>query len=155
MNTDAEGRLILADAICYAQKLGAKKIVDAATLTGAIVVALGNQAAGLLGSPQAWVDDIMQASERAGDRLWQLPLFDEYADQLKSDIADVANVGGRAAGTITAAMFIKQFIDAGVDWAHLDIAGTAWTEKDLPYLAKGPTGLPVRTFVALAGAKTS
>jgi leucyl aminopeptidase len=150
LNTDAEGRIILADAICYAQRLGAKRLVDAATLTGAVVVALGHQAVGLLGTPQDWVDQVKSASEKAGERLWQLPLFDEYAQQLKSDIADVANVGGRAAGTITGAMFIRQFVDEGVSWAHLDIAGTAWTEKEEPYLAKGPTGVPVRTFVALA-----
>jgi leucyl aminopeptidase len=152
LNTDAEGRIILADAICYAQRLGAKRIVDAATLTGAVVVALGHQAVGLLGTPQAWVDQVKEASEQAGERLWQLPLFDEYAQQLKSEIADVANVGGRAAGTITGAMFIRQFVDEDVSWAHLDIAGTAWTEKEEPYLAKGPTGIPLRTFVALAQA---
>ena len=141
LNTDAEGRLILADAICYAQRLGAKRIVDAATLTGAVVVALGHQAAGLLGTPQEWVDRVRAASERAGERLWQLPLYEEYAKQLKSEIADVANVGGRAAGTITGAAFIGEFVDEGNAWAHLDIAGTAWTEKEDPYLAKGPTGI--------------
>lgn len=152
LNTDAEGRIILADAICYAQRLGAKRIVDAATLTVAVVVALGHQAAGLLGTPQEWVEQVKKASEKAGERLWQLPLFEEYAQQLKSEIADVANVGGRPAGTITGATFIRQFVDEGVDWAHLDIAGTAWTEKEEPYLAKGPTGIPLRTFVALAQA---
>jgi leucyl aminopeptidase len=152
LNTDAEGRIILADAICYAQQLGAKRIVDAATLTGAVVVALGHEAAGLLGTPQEWVDEVKRASERAGERLWQLPLYEEYTEQLKSQVADVANVGGRAAGTITGAMFIRQFVDDGVSWSHLDIAGTAWTERDLPYLAKGPTGMPMRTFVALAEA---
>lgn len=149
LNTDAEGRMILADALCYAQRLGATRLVDAATLTGAVVIALGHQAAGLMGAPQAWVDRVKQASERAGERVWQLPLFPEYADQLKSDVADVANVGGRPAGTITGAMFLKQFVDEGKSWAHLDIAGTAWTEKELPYLAKGPTGTPLRTFVSL------
>jgi leucyl aminopeptidase len=152
LNTDAEGRIILADAICYAQRLGAKRVVDAATLTGAVVVALGHEAAGLLGTPQEWVDEVKRASETAGERLWQLPLFEEYAEQIKSQVADVANVGGRAAGTITGAMFIRQFVDEGVSWSHLDIAGTAWTERDLPYLAKGPTGMPMRTFVALAEA---
>jgi leucyl aminopeptidase len=152
LNTDAEGRIILADAICYAQRLGAKRIIDAATLTGAVVVALGHEAAGLLGTPQEWVDEVKRASERAGERLWQLPLFEEYAEPLKSQVADVANVGGRAAGTITGAMFIRQFVDEGVSWSHLDIAGTARTERDLPYLAKGPTAMPMRTFVALAEA---
>ncbi len=150
LNTDAEGRMILADAICYAQRLGAKRLVDAATLTGAVVVALGNQAAGLLGRPQEWVDQVKCASEKAGERVWQLPLFEEYARQLKSEIADVANVGGRAAGTITGAAFIGEFVDEGNAWAHLDIAGTAWTEREEPYLAKGPTGIPLRAFVALA-----
>ncbi len=152
LNTDAEGRLILADALCYAQKLGATRLVDAATLTGAVVVALGHQAAGLLGVPQEWVDQVKRAADVADERLWQLPLFEEYADQLKSQVADVANVGGRPAGTITGAMFIRQFVEPGAAWSHLDIAGTAWTEKDQPYLAKGPTGLPLRTFVALAQA---
>ncbi len=150
LNTDAEGRIILADAIGYAQSIGAKRLVDAATLTGAVVVALGNQAAGLLGTPQEWVDEVKRTSETAGERAWQLPLYDEYLEQLKSQVADVANVGGRSAGTITGAMFIRQFVDEGVAWAHLDIAGTAWTESDRPYLAKGPTAIPMRTFVALA-----
>jgi leucyl aminopeptidase len=152
LNTDAEGRLILADAVAYAQRLGAKRLVDAATLTGAVIVALGHEAAGLLGTPQNWVDQVRSAGEKAGERLWQLPLYDEYAEQLKSQIADVANVGGRAAGTITGAMFIRQFVDNGISWAHLDIAGTSWSEKERPYLAEGPTGFPVRTFVALAEA---
>jgi leucyl aminopeptidase len=152
LNTDAEGRLILADAVAYAQRLGAKRLVDAATLTGAVIVALGHEAAGLLGTPQNWVDQVRSAGEKAGERLWQLPLYDEYAEHLKSQIADVANVGGRAAGTITGAMFIRQFVDDGVSWAHLDIAGTSWSEKERSYLAEGPTGFPVRTFVALAEA---
>lgn len=150
LNTDAEGRIILADAIGYAQSIGAKRIVDAATLTGAVVVALGHHASGLLGTPQEWVDVVKRASDKVGERAWQLPLYDEYFEQIKSQVADVANVGGRAAGTITGAMFIRQFVDEGVAWAHLDIAGTAWTESDQPYLAKGPTAVPLRTFVALA-----
>ncbi|HEX5415988.1 MAG TPA: leucyl aminopeptidase, partial [Chloroflexota bacterium] len=150
LNTDAEGRLILADAVAYAQNLGAKKLIDAATLTGAVVVALGTQAAAVLGTRDAWVDAIESAAKSAGERVWPLPLWEEYREQLKSDIADVANVGGRAAGTITGAMFIRQFVEEGVDWAHLDIAGVAWTERECPYLPKGPTGIPVRTFVQLA-----
>jgi leucyl aminopeptidase len=152
LNTDAEGRLILADAVVYAQRLGARRLIDAATLTGAVVVALGHQAAGLLGTPDDWVARVQQASSVAGERVWPLPLYPEYAEQLKSDLADVANVGGRAAGTITGAMFIRQFVEAGTEWAHLDIAGTAWTEREAPDLAKGPTGLPSRIFVALAEA---
>lgn len=150
LNTDAEGRLILADALGYAQRLGATKLVDAATLTGAAVIALGHEASGLMGTPQDWVNQVKGASEKVGERAWQLPLFEEYAKQLKSDVADVANVGGRPAGTITAAMFLREFIENGNAWAHFDIAGTAWTEKEEPYLAKGPTGTPLRTFVALA-----
>lgn len=150
LNTDAEGRLILADAICYAQRLGARKLVDAATLTGAVVIALGHQASGLLGTPQEWVDQVQSAADTVGERAWPLPLFEEYAQQLKSEIADVANVGGRPAGTITGAMFLRQFVDEGTWWAHLDIAGTARLEREQPYLAKGATGVPVRTFVELA-----
>ena len=150
LNTDAEGRLILADALGYAQKLGAKRLVDAATLTGAVVIALGTEAAAVLGSSQDWVDQVSASGNAVGERMWQLPLYDEYLEQLKSEVADVANVGGRAAGTITAAKFLQQFIDDGVDWAHLDIAGTAWLEREVPYLAKGPTGFPLRAFVDLA-----
>jgi len=151
LNTDAEGRLILADALGYAQKLGAKRLVDAATLTGAVVIALGTEAAAILGSPQVWVDQVLASANSVGERVWQLPLYEEYLEQLKSEVADVANVGGRAAGTITAAKFLQQFVDDGVAWAHLDIAGTAWLERDVPYLAKGPTGFPLRSFVDLAG----
>lgn len=151
LNTDAEGRLILADALVYAQQQGATHLVDAATLTGAIVVALGHVTTGLFGFPDAWVDQVRAAADEAGERVWPLPLFAEYYDQLRSDIADIANVGGRPAGAITAAMFLKEFIAEGVAWAHLDIAGTAWTDKDQAHLAKGPTGVAVRTFVALAG----
>ncbi len=150
LNTDAEGRLILADAICYAQQLGARRLVDAATLTGAVVIALGHEAAAVLGSPQNWVDQVMASANAVGERVWQLPLFDEYLEQLKSQVADVANVGGRAAGTITAAKFLQQFVNDGVAWAHFDIAGTAWLEREVPYLAKGPTGFPLRGFVELA-----
>jgi len=150
LNTDAEGRIILADAVAYAQHLGAKKLIDAATLTGAVVVALGGQAAAVLGTSDEWIGRVRSAADQAGERVWPLPLWEEYLEQLRSDVADVANVGGRAAGTITGAMFIRQFVDPGVEWAHLDIAGVAWTEREAPYLPKGPTGIPTRLFVRLA-----
>ena len=150
VNTDAEGRLILGDAVVHAQRLGAKRIVDAATLTGAVIIALGNLNSAVLGGPQEWVDQVIASGRKAGDRLWQLPMDEEYGEQLKSPIADMSNVGGRAGGVITGAYFIKNFIEDDVSWAHLDIAGTAWTEGESPYLAKGATGVPTRNFVQLA-----
>lgn len=149
INTDAEGRLILGDGLWYARRLGATHLVDVATLTGACVVALGKITSGLFGTPQAWVEQVRRVADRAGDRVWPLPLFDEYRDQLKSDIADLMNTGGRPAGSITAAMFLKEF-SGGLPWAHLDIAGTAWAEEAKPYLPKGPSGVAVRTLAELA-----
>jgi leucyl aminopeptidase len=149
INTDAEGRLILGDALWYARQLGATHLVDVATLTGAIVVALGKAASGIFGSPEPWVNHVRQVGERAGDRMWELPLFDEYREQLKSEIADFTNTGGRPAGSSTAAMFLKEFT-GGLPWAHLDIAGTAWAEEPKPYLPKGPSGVAVRTLAELA-----
>jgi leucyl aminopeptidase len=149
LNTDAEGRLILGDAVWYARQLGATHLVDVATLTGACVVALGKFASGLFGTPDAWRDRVRQASERAGDRSWPMPLFDDYFDLFKSEIADFANTGGRAGGAITGALFIKQFTD-GLPWVHMDIAGTAWAEDAKPYQPKGPTGVGVRTLTELA-----
>jgi leucyl aminopeptidase len=149
INTDAEGRLILGDALWYARKLGATHLVDVATLTGAVVVALGKVTSGIFGTPDAWVERVRGVANRAGDRAWPLPLFDEYKDQIRSDIADMMNTGGRAAGSITAAMFLKEFAGE-VPWAHLDIAGTAWVEESKPYQAKGPTGVAVRTLALLA-----
>lgn len=146
INTDAEGRLILADAIAYAKKLGATRIIDMATLTGAVSVALGDVHAAVLGTDQELIDEIIAAGKEAGEKFWQLPLDKEYSKQIKSDIADIKNVGGRRAGTITAAAFLKEFAD-GVSWAHLDIAGTAWCEDAKPYRAKGPTGIAVRTLI--------
>ncbi len=148
-NTDAEGRLILADAICYVkEKYGAKRVVDIATLTGAIVVALGHVASGVMGTSQVMVDAVLEASKATGEKLWQLPMFEEYKRQLSSDYADVKNVGGRPAGSITAAFFISEFTD-GVDWAHLDIAGTFMSDKVKGHIVKGATGVPVRTLVEL------
>jgi leucyl aminopeptidase len=149
INTDAEGRLILGDGLWYARHLGATHLVDVATLTGAVVVALGKITSGLFGTPDEWVDRVRRVADRAGDRVWPLPLFDEYRDQIKSDIADMINTGGRAAGSITAAMFLKEFAD-GLPWVHLDIAGTAWADEAKPYLPKGPSGVAVRTLAALA-----
>ena len=148
INTDAEGRLILADAIAYAKKLGATRIIDMATLTGAVSIALGDVNAAVLGTDQELIDEIIAAGREAGEKFWQLPLDKEYSKQIKSDIADIKNVGGRKAGTITAAAFLKEFAD-GVSWAHLDIAGTAWGDDAKPYRSKGPTGIAVRTLIRI------
>jgi leucyl aminopeptidase len=146
INTDAEGRLILSDAICYAKKLGAKRVIDMATLTGAVSIALGDVNTAVLGTDQELIDEIIGAGKEVGEKFWQLPLDKEYTKQIKSDIADIKNVGGRKAGTITAAAFLKEFAD-GISWAHLDIAGTAWGDDAKPYRAKGPTGVAVRTLI--------
>ena len=148
INTDAEGRLILADAIAYAKKLGATKVIDMATLTGAVSIALGDVNAAVLGTDQQLIDEIISAGREVGEKFWQLPLDKEYSKQIKSDIADIKNVGGRKAGTITAAAFIKEFTD-GLAWAHLDIAGTAWGDEAKPYRSKGPTGIAVRTLLRI------
>ena len=149
INTDAEGRLVLADGLWYVRRLGATHLVDVATLTGAIVMALGKITSGIFGTPDAWVSHVRRVADRAGDRVWPLPIFEEYRDQLKRDIADMTNTGGRAAGSITAALFLKEFT-GGLPWAHIDIAGTAWAEEAKPYLPKGPSGVAVRTLAELA-----
>jgi leucyl aminopeptidase len=148
INTDAEGRLILADAVAYARKLGATKIVDLATLTGAVSIALGDVYVAILGADQAWIDQVLAAAKKAGEKVWQLPLDQDYREQIKSEIADIKNVGGRKAGTITGAYFIREFVE-DTPWAHLDIAGTAWNETAKPHLAVGPTGVCLRTLVNL------
>lgn len=148
INTDAEGRLILADAIAYAKKLGATRIVDMATLTGAVSIALGDVNTAVLGTDQELINEVISAGAEVGEKFWQLPLDSEYTKQIKSDIADIKNVGGRKAGTITAAAFLKEFAD-GVAWAHLDIAGTAWGDEAKPYRSKGPTGVAVRTLLRM------
>jgi leucyl aminopeptidase len=145
-NTDAEGRLVLADVLHYAKQFKPQAVVDAATLTGAVVVALGNVTVGVMGNDQATVDEVLAAGRRGNEVGWQLPLFDEYKEQLKSDCADLRNIGGRGAGTITAGLFLQEFAE-GMKWVHLDIAGTAYSETDLVVMPKGPTGTPVRTFV--------
>ncbi len=149
LNTDAEGRLILIDAITYAKRLGCTHVVDAATLTGAIVVALGNIHIGAFSNNDAMMARVMAASKEEGEKMWQMPMDDEYRDLLKSPFADLANIGGRAGGSISAAWFIKEFADP-TPWVHLDIAGTAWLDEAKPHMAKGPSGVCVRTFVKLA-----
>ncbi len=149
-NTDAEGRLILGDALWYAQKLGATHLVDIATLTGACAVALGRVASGLFGTPDRWRDAVQEAGVRGGEMLWPLPMTDDYKDLLKSDIADMVNAAGtRYGGAISAALFLKAFA-GDTPWAHLDIAGTAWADDPKPYQAKGPTGVAVRSLIELA-----
>lgn len=145
-NTDAEGRLVLADLLSYAQRYRPQAVVDAATLTGACVVALGNTTVGVMGNDQAVIDEVLRAGARGGEVGWQLPMFEEYKDLIKSDVADMRNIGGRGAGTITAALFLAEFAE-GMPWVHLDVAGTAYSETDLGVMPKGPTGTPVRTFV--------
>ncbi|MDQ2663885.1 MAG: leucyl aminopeptidase, partial [Candidatus Eremiobacteraeota bacterium] len=148
INTDAEGRLILADALCYARKLKATKIVDVATLTGACVVALGHAASAAVSNNDAFAKTFLNAAKPTGERYWQMPLFEDYSTAMKSDIADLKNTGGRAAGTLTAAAFLNAFVE-DTPWVHLDIAGTAYLESESAWQAKGPTGTPVRAFVSL------
>ena len=148
LNTDAEGRLVLADAITYAKQIGCDVLIDAATLTGAVMIALGNSCTGVFGWSQEWVNRILASADAAGERMWQLPVDDDYREQYKSLVADLANTGGRYGGAITGAMFIGEFA-GDTPWVHLDIAGTRWTNEEKPYLAKGPTGAAVRTLVHL------
>jgi leucyl aminopeptidase len=145
INTDAEGRLILCDALSYARRYKPAAVLDAATLTGAVVVALGHHAIGIMGNDEALLVEVRDAGERAGERCWPLPLWDEYRDLVKSEIADVRNSGGRSAGTIAGGWFLREFVE-GFPWVHLDIAGTAYTEGDGPTQGKGPTAVGVRLF---------
>jgi leucyl aminopeptidase len=145
INTDAEGRLILCDALSYARRYQPAAVLDIATLTGAIVVALGHTAAGLMGTDDKLIEEVRQAGERAGERVWPLPLWDEYRELMKSDIADVKNAGGRPAGSISAGWFLREFVE-GYPWAHLDIAGTAYSDREDATRVKGPTGMGVRLF---------
>jgi leucyl aminopeptidase len=149
-NTDAEGRLVLADVLDVAVEMGAGKIVDLATLTGACVVALGTDVAGLMSNDQAWCDEVATAARSCGEPVWQLPMFAEYAESIKSDVADIRNTGeGRWGGAIAAAKFLEEFV-ARRPWAHLDIAGPAFLEKPKPWLDGGASGAFVRTLVELA-----
>ena len=147
INTDAEGRLILADALSYARRFKPLAMIDAATLTGAVVVALGQQAIGLMGNDGDLIDEVMAAGLRAGERCWNLPLWDEYRELLDSNIADIKNSGGRYAGTITGGWFLKDFVADDIPWAHLDIAGMAYRDDAASYLRKGATGTPARLFI--------
>jgi len=146
LNTDAEGRLVLADTLAYAARLKPAALVDAATLTGACVIALGEEVIGMLGTDEQLKQDIRKAADKTGERVWELPLWENYHEQIKSDIADYKNTGGRPAGTITAAAFLSKFV-GDFPWVHLDIAGPAWTTKDKAYIPKGASGVPVRLLV--------
>lgn len=147
LNTDAEGRLILADGIHYAKQLGATHLIDAATLTGAIVVALANVNVGVFGSDQAFTEKLLASAKAAGEKMWQMPMDDEYREFIKGSFADIQNIGsGKGGGAITGAMFIREFA-GDTPWIHLDIAGTAWNDDAKPWLAKGPTGVALRTLV--------
>ena len=149
LNTDAEGRLVLADAVHYAEKQGATKIIDMATLTGAVIIALGDLNTAVLGNDQDLVNDIIECGKEVGENFWQLPISKDYSKGIKSDIADIKNIGpSRKAGTIIGAVFIQEFIDKA-KWAHLDIAGTAWADDTKPHQSKGPTGVAIRTLLKL------
>ena len=145
-NTDAEGRLILADALGYAETFKPSAVIDLATLTGAVVVALGHHATGMMGNDPSLMKQLKSAGEATYERVWQLPLFEEYEKQIKSDIADIKNSGGRYGGTITAAFFLREFVE-DTPWVHLDIAGTAWETERKPHMTKGPTGVGIRTII--------
>jgi leucyl aminopeptidase len=147
INTDAEGRLILADALSYARRFDPAAIVDCATLTGACVIALGHQAIGLMGNNGVLIDQVRAAGQRTGERCWPLPLWDEYREQIQSAVADIKNSGGRPAGSITAGWFLKEFVGEDVPWVHLDIAGTAYRDEAAPYLRKGAAGVPTRLLI--------
>jgi leucyl aminopeptidase len=153
INTDAEGRLVLADVLSYAARFEPAAVLDAATLTGACVIALGHTASGVMGNDDGVVREVLAAGIRAGEPGWELPMWDDYKELIKSDVADIKNSGGRPAGTISAALFLKEFAD-GFPWVHLDIAGTAYTEADLGTVPRGPTGVPVGTFVEFVRGRT-
>jgi len=148
ISTDAEGRMVIADAMGYARRFRPKAMLDIATLTGACSIALGNEAVAMMGSDDGLMGMLRKASEKTGERVWQMPLFEEYREYLKSDVADLKNAGGRNGSLVTAAWFLKEFA-GDVPWVHLDIAGTAWTEKDRPYQPKGATGIGVRLMVSM------
>ncbi len=149
INTDAEGRLVLADGLCYARQLGCTHLIDAATLTGAVVVALGYYNAGIFSNDDAFYEAFTKSLAKSGEKMWRLPVTDEYLDQTRSSIADLMNTGGRWGGASTAAAFLKEFAE-DTPWLHLDIAGTAWMEDTKPWIAKGPSGIAVRSLVEFA-----
>jgi leucyl aminopeptidase len=149
LNTDAEGRLILADAVAYAEDQGATRIIDMATLTGAVIVALGSHNTGIMGNDQEFVDEVAARGREVGESYWQLPLGPEYSKDIRSDIADIKNIGPRGkAGTIMGAVFIQEFVDKA-KWVHLDIAGTAWLDSPKPHISKGPSGIAIKTLLNL------
>lgn len=147
INTDAEGRLILADALTWGARMKPAAMVDCATLTGSVIIALGHHAAAVMGNDEGLVKELISAGETSGERCWQLPLWDAYKKQLESECADLKNVGGRPGGSITAGCFLSEFV-GDATWAHLDVAGTAWGEGDVPYQRKGALGFPTRLLVA-------
>ncbi|MCR4428342.1 MAG: leucyl aminopeptidase [Caldiserica bacterium] len=152
LSTDAEGRLVLADALAWAVKEGAKHIVDVATLTGACIIALGHETSGLFSNHPSWTEKILQAAKKAGERVWELPMFPEYKELIRSEIADLANSAGRSgapAGAIFGAMFLKEFVPEGIAWAHLDIAGPSWLPKNNKSISGGATGASLRTLIEL------
>ena len=146
INTDAEGRLILSDGLAYARQLGASHLIDMATLTGAVSVALGDVRAAALGNSQKWMHAVLRAAEQCGEKFWEFPMDEEYGEQIKSKIADLKNTGGRLAGIITAAKFLESFV-GDTPWVHMDIAGTEWLEEGKPYCSAGPTGIGIRTVI--------
>jgi leucyl aminopeptidase len=150
INTDAEGRLVLIDGITYAQREGATRVVDVATLTGAIAIALGPYFIGLFGKPQSFVDSVRQTATGAGERLWAMPLTAEYREEIKGEVADIRNSAGREGGAIKAAAFLEAVVEERTQWAHLDIASVDWSDRDRAYAPRGPQGPSVRTLVALA-----
>ena len=147
-NTDAEGRLVLSDALVYACERGPDAIVDAATLTGGILIALGRKATGLFSNDDALAAELESAAAEAGERFWRMPLYDDYRSDLDSEVADMKNSGGRYGSSILGALFLKQFLKPGVPWAHLDIAGTARADSDSGDISRGATGAPVRTLLS-------
>ena len=149
INTDAEGRLVLADALCYARQLGLTRLVDVATLTGAMVVTLGKACTGIMGNSSELADSVRTAGDSSGERFWELPMLEDYRELINSDVADMKNTGGRQAGSITAAMLLREFAE-DADWVHLDIAGTSTASSNKGHLVKGATGVPTRTLAQLA-----
>jgi leucyl aminopeptidase len=154
INTDAEGRLVLADVLSYARRFDPAVVVDAATLTGACVIALGHTATGIFSADEGLIAEIVAAGKLAGEPGWSMPLWDEYRELIKSEVADIKNTGGRAAGAVTAAMFLKEFTES-YPWVHLDVAGTAYSESDLGTMPKGPTGVPTGTFIEFVRGRLS
>ena len=149
INTDAEGRLVLADALCYARELGITRLVDIATLTGAMVVTLGKACTGIMGNSSVLADGVRAAGDSSGERFWELPMLEDYRELINSDVADMKNTGGRQAGSITAAMLLREFAE-DAEWVHLDIAGTSTASGNKGHLVKGATGVPTRTLAQLA-----